>query len=86
MDIDPKAKIFTDVTDDQAMEMLAWAHSVVVDGVLPQPEPAWVELLITALDLHQQPHNRLLFLSTVLPQRILLSVVFHLVKLGTGRR
>lgn len=77
MDIDPKTKIFTNLTDAQCIEMVDWATDVILRGVIPQPEPEWVGRLMHALGGDVRPHNRLMYLSMVLPQRVLLAVVRH---------
>lgn len=72
MYFDPKTKLFRDISDQKRQELRDWAKSVILEGTLPTPEPPWVTQLLEAINV---PGQRLLVLSTVVPQRILLSIV-----------
>lgn len=73
MKINPTTLLFEDLTDDEREELRSYAESVVIDGVFPQPEPHWVAFwaVMAGYD-HRQ---KLIVMSTVLPQRILLSIL-----------
>ena len=73
MKIDPKTKLFYDIEPVLREEMLATAKTIVLNGEAPNPWPLWLEELMIALGYDGR--NTLLLLSTVVPIRILLSLV-----------
>lgn len=73
MIINPKTLLFEDLTHAEREELRSFAESVVLDGVFPQPEPEWVAFW--AIHAGYDHRQKLLVMSTVLPQRILLSLL-----------
>lgn len=72
--------LFTEIDVPTRKSMLDWCQSVVLNGNIPTPDPIWLEAMLRAYGEKRQPvtpENRLLFLSTVIPQRILLSLVLE---------
>lgn len=73
MNINPKTLLFSDLTPQERAEMRAWAEAVILRGELPRPTPEWVVAWIDACGFTSQ--QALLLISSVLPQRVLLSLV-----------
>lgn len=74
MRVNKKTLLFEDLTEDARRELLVWAEDVVLQGKIAYPDPPWVTewMKVAGYDERQ----RLLTISTSLPQRILLSLVY----------
>lgn len=73
MIINPQTLLFEDLSDDEREELRSYAEAVVLEGRFPQPEPFWVA--IWAVHAGYDHRQKLLVMSTALPQRILLSLL-----------
>lgn len=73
MVIDSKTLLFDDISVAEWHDLHSWASGVILHGHLRQPEPAWIEewCRVAQFDSRQ----KLLMLSTALPQRVLLSLL-----------
>lgn len=74
--LDCETKLFCDMTKQEAQEMLDWAEDVVLRGKVAHPDPKFVTWWLSSCGYDER--QRLLVISTALPQRILLSLVRHL--------
>jgi hypothetical protein len=72
MHIDIKTHLFTNLTNAEAAELLKWAEYVVLRGSLPPKDPEWVTDWLQLMEYNE--NERLIVLTTVLPQHVLLSV------------
>lgn len=72
MRIDHATMLFVDLTDQEALELQAFAESVVLHGNIPNPQPEWVDQWMREFGYDER--QRLLVISTAFPQRVLLSV------------
>lgn len=75
MFIDTKTQLFKDISPEVRREMLAFCESVVIRGEVPQPHPPWVKQWLDTVMPDHAPHNILLYISTVIPQRVTLSLL-----------
>lgn len=75
MRVDPKTLLLIEMTDFEAASALEWAENLVLAGTFPPDDPPWLAewLRVAGYDERQ----RLMLISTAIPQRILLSVVRH---------
>ncbi len=75
MRVDPKTLLITEMTDLEAAAMLEWTEAIVLAGTFPPDDPPWLAewLRVAGFDGRQ----RLMVLSTVVPQRALLSLLNH---------
>lgn len=75
MVIDSRTLLFDDISVAEWHDLYSWASGVILHGHLRQPEPAWIEewCRVAQFDSRQ----KLLMLSTALPQRVLLSLLKH---------
>jgi hypothetical protein len=64
---------FQDLDEDSATEILSWAEDVTVRGRIAYPRPDWVQEWLDVMMFDER--QALLVTSTVLPQRVLLSLV-----------
>lgn len=76
MKIDPKTLLFTDIPPEMAKEMLAVSEDIMFKGTLPHPRPEWLQEWMQAGGFDERQY--LLIVSTVLPARVLLSIIKHL--------
>ncbi len=74
MRIDPHTLLFFDLTATERKEMFAYVEDVVLRGNVP-PTPDWVTSWLTLARLSAS-HLFLLGISTVLPQKVLLSLIY----------
>lgn len=74
MKIDKETMLFKDLTIDDVKRMQLWVEDVVLNGRLEWPTPDWLETWYSELGFNSDDH-RLLTQSTVVPQRVLLSIV-----------
>lgn len=76
MYIDPKTLLFVEMSNQEEFELLAWAENVVLTG-MTHGHPKWIDDRIdewlNAAGL--EVSNRLLAISTVIPQRVLISII-----------
>lgn len=75
MRVDPKTLLFVDLSEQDSIDLISWAENVVLRGHLPPEDPPWIDAWLAAAKLGD--NQRLLVLSTVIPQRALLSVLHH---------
>lgn len=73
MVINDQTLLFEQLTEEEKDELRTWVEAVVLKGYFPQPEPLWVG--VWAVKAGYNPTQKLLVLSTVLPLRILLSLL-----------
>lgn len=66
--------LFENISNELYAEMLTWAEEVVLKGSVPSPDPDWVSDYLATFG-YDNPRQRLLFISTAMPQRVLLSLV-----------
>lgn len=72
MRINKETMLFEDLSEQDRSEMLSFAKDLVLRGITPNPLPDFVEQWMTAFGYSD--YQRLLIISTALPQRILLSL------------
>lgn len=72
--------LFRDFTSKEAEEMQLWAVDAVQYGKIAHPDPEWVTKWLTTMS-HDKA-QRLLTISCVMVQKVLLSLVLHPVKPG----
>ncbi len=81
MIVNPTTLTFADLTDTEANELLAQVEAIILTGTVPLRTnkfvQAWTELA-AAQGHNLQPHNWLLTMSVVYPQRALLSLVWRM--------
>jgi len=76
MRINKKTLLWEDLTVEEAATMRHWAEDVILVGKLAYPNPPWLDFWYKELGYNDD--NRLLMQSTVVPVRVLLSVLYHL--------
>jgi hypothetical protein len=72
--INKTTKLFEDLTDQEAKELQEWVEGVVFRGTFPVDHPDLIEHWLTAFGFRSN-ENTLLVISTVLPQRVALSLL-----------
>jgi hypothetical protein len=77
MQLDLKTHLFSDISPEEARQMRIWCESVLLKGEVPSHDPEFVVQLTDAFGLDRTGPRRLVTLSTVIPQRLLLSLVRH---------
>lgn len=75
MKVDPKTLLISEMTDLEAASVLEWAERIVLTGDFPPVDPPWLALWMQTAGFDGR--QRLMVLSTVAPQRALLSVLHH---------
>lgn len=75
MRVDPKTLLFVELSEQDCTNLLSWAENVILRGHLPPEDPPWINEWLTAARMDDG--QRLLVLSTVIPQRALLAVLHH---------
>jgi len=73
MVIDPKTQLFHDLTPEDIESMTSWAEDLIVWLILQEPAPFWVEDWLQTFG--SNPFWGSSPQTTVLPQKVLLSVV-----------
>jgi hypothetical protein len=73
MRINPKTLLFEELTPSDRDELLEWAERIVLTGGFPPDDPPWLTewMRVAGYDDRQ----RLLLISTAVPQRVLLSLL-----------
>lgn len=73
MKIDPASLLFSELSQSECAEMLAWAEELLRSGKTPVPEPDWVQKWAAAGGYDER--QLALMLSTGLLPRVLMSLV-----------
>lgn len=73
MRINKKTMLFEDIDRDTGNQMRTWCVNVVLRGQVIWPDPPWVAEWMRTFDYNE--NQRLSVISTVLPQRVLLSLM-----------
>ena len=72
MTINMQTQLFENISDDEAERMWIWARNMVLHGHFPPLDPPWITQWLEAFGYDDR--QRLLLISTALPQRVLLSL------------
>jgi hypothetical protein len=75
MRINKTTQLFEELTQDEADPLLAWAEDVVLRGDFPPIDPPWLSAWLDTMGYDAR--QRLLLISTAIPQRVLLSVAHY---------
>jgi len=76
MKINQQTRLFEELTDEEAKEMLEVADDLVFRGQYPNPVPEWIDLWMKEMGLDDD--QIFIVTSQALPQRIYRSLINHL--------
>jgi len=72
MRINKQSMLWEELTPQEKIELYEWAESVVLRGEIP-PHPSWLIQWFETFEYDER--QRLLLISTAVPQRVLLSLL-----------